>query len=88
MPVETRTPTPDEVNDPRQMLLLNKREPAVGSIEYFEKVAATIVAKNAGKAPAEKVESPQQQKSELGKVIRLPVKSPEDPILRLEQNLG
>lgn len=89
MPVETRTPTPDEVNDPRQMLLLNKREPAVGSIEYFEKVAATIVAKNAGKtALSENVEPPQQQKSELGKVIRLPVKPPDDPILRLEQNLG
>jgi hypothetical protein len=48
--------------------------------KYLSKEEAQSKAKE---QPEEKANGPK-----LGKVIRLPVRSPEDPLLRLEQNLG
>lgn len=86
MPTDSRSPSAEETNDPRQMQLLKEREPAEGTAEYYEKFAARIAAKS---APVEtKEDVPTKKKSELGKVIRLPVKALDDPYLRLEQNFG
>lgn len=91
---DVRVPTDAEINDSRQLPLLkrkNTREPAEGSMAYFEQVAAKMVSKalaDQGARPQPKKKKLGKRKPKLGKLIRLPDRQVEDPMLRLEQNLG
>lgn len=91
---DVRIPADTEVNDPRQLSLLKRksaREPVEGSMAYFEQVAAKMVGKalaEQGARPTPKKKKQGQLKPKLGKLIRLPDRKVEDPMLRLEQNLG
>lgn len=83
MPPDVRVPTHAEINDPRQM-------PIIGSADgdWSKYMTAEALAKATEAEEREAKEKTKQQKPQLGKVIKLPTKQPEDPILRLEQNLG
>lgn len=78
MSKDSRKPTDAEVHDPRQTSLLDEQTPWKKHLTP-EALAA--------EAAADKQEV-EQEKPKLGKIIKLPVKTPEDPTLRLEQNLG
>lgn len=84
MPKETRTPSREEVTDPRQMALVK----ADGDFRKYLTPEFEAKAAAAASEEAEEQRQVKDKKPELGKVIKLPAKQPEDPILRLEQNMG
>jgi hypothetical protein len=86
LPVRKDSIKPEEP-DPRQLSLLPEpviEQPRCSDERPWEKYLT--------KEPQPETESEKEEtkapKPQLGKLIRLPMKSPEDPMLRLEQNFG
>lgn len=89
MSADNRIPTDAEVNDHRQLSLPTEVTAEQRAEAVWAKHLTPEALARADKAEREEQEAKaKEKKPKLGKLIRLPAKKPEDPVLRLEQNLG
>lgn len=92
MPSDSRVPTESEITDLRQLSLLSGMSGVIAKkreeTPWAKHMTPEALAKAAAAEKRETEERTELNKPKLGKVIKLPAKKPDDPILRLEQNLG